>query len=994
MAYSLADGSQVNRWALGSDLGAIDVSANGRYVFVTERQAGPDSGTQWERKTDYYIYMLDTFTGAKTTYTFHATGYDGAFVDLAVLADGTALLTQNFLGSGWEPLTRLNPVTGTFTSSGSYSQDGTLNVTPDDRFVAFTPHNISDAPVYYYISGIGVTASRGGYADGVSGFNGGVQAISPDGTLVAEGVAFNVYDANLHVTASLQTLYPELGSPLGLAFSADGATLFALESKDIGILAFSTADWSLTGQFAYHVNANVNGFGDTMVVSPDGKTISVLGDNGLEAINLASAMSPAADQTISYAGAGPVYTFGGNDTVTLTGGASFVRTGSGNDRVVIAPSLFGSAGTTTVDAGSGDDTLDLSQLIGITVGNSGGGGTDTSGSRRLVSRNFEHLQLSSGDDTASFSTDDASHLEVLAGDGNDMLQGGPSMALRGQGGNDVFQVVAGGGDVTHGVIDGGAGIDRVRFGAGFTIDMGAGIAVNGNASYSLIGIENVMATAAGTASHVIGDANANAFDVASFPDDGQTGIWFDGAGGNDTLTGSTGNDTLDGGVGSDIATYSFARGSAIVTHDAINHVLYISEAGAGTDTITRIEQFQFSDGLHSFQFGPAQWVFPGFGTAQGWGNEAANPRFLADINGDGRTDIVGFGAGTVEVALGNGGGSFQSTRLGVANFGPIEGWDSQDHFPRMLADVNGDGRADVIGFGQSGVFEALALSDGSFADTRFVFADFGAATGWNSQGVYQRTLLDVNGDGKLDIVGLGQAAVFTALGNGDGTFQTSHVALADMGPSLGWSSQGQFPRQFADVNGDGQLDIVGFGQAAVFVALGSGDGTFHASKIALADMGPTFGWTSQDAFPRMLADVNGDGRADIVAFGYGGASVALAKADGTFAAAAIAVADFGAKQGWASQDKNPRTLADFNHDGHIDIIGFGPDGTSIAFGNGDGTFTAASQDIAGFGNAQGWNSNSSFLHQLADINGDGLTDIVGFADAGVRLALNQGDYLL
>jgi len=66
----------------------------------------------------------------------------------------------------------------------------------------------------------------------------------------------------------------------------------------------------------------------------------------------------------------------------------------------------------------------------------------------------------------------------------------------------------------------------------------------------------------------------------------------------------------------------------------------------------------------------------------------------------------------------------------------------------------------------------------------------------------------------------------------------------------------------------------------------------------------------------------------------------------------------------------------------------------IAYGNGDGSFTSASKDLANFGNAQGWTSNDNNLHQIADLNGDGLPDVLGFAFAGVKVAMNQGDVAL
>jgi len=462
----------------------------------------------------------------------------------------------------------------------------------------------------------------------------------------------------------------------------------------------------------------------------------------------------------------------------------------------------------------------------------------------------------------------------------------------------------------------------------------------------------------------------------------------------DVITGAAGNDTIDGGAGNDVAVYAATRANSTVTHDAVTHTWTVASAADGTDTVKNVEQYQFANGLYSFQFATATNVLANFGGQQGWTSQATNQRLLADVNGDGNMDIVGFGFSAVRVALGNGDGTFQAAKIGVANFGPAQDWNTQDHYPRLLADVNGDGRADIVGFGYAGTFISLGQADGTFGATQLGIANFGGQLGWNSQNVNLRLVADVNGDGKADILGFGFSAVRVALGNGDGTFQAAKIGIADFGPSLGWTNQDQYSRQLADVDGDGKLDLVGFGGGAVFTALGNGDGTFQASHIALADMSTALGWTSQSAFPRVMADVNGDGRADIIGFGYGGASVALARADGTFNAASLAVAGFGAAQGWTTQDTTPRYLTDINHDGKLDILGFGPDGTAIAYGNGDGTFTAVSKDLANFGNAQGWTSNDNNLHQIADLNGDGLPDVLGFAFAGVKVAMNQGDVVL
>ena len=115
------------------------------------------------------------------------------------------------------------------------------------------------------------------------------------------------------------------------------------------------------------------------------------------------------------------------------------------------------------------------------------------------------------------------------------------------------------------------------------------------------------------------------------------------------------------------------------------------------------------------------------------------------------------------------------------------------------------------------------------------------------------------------------------------------------------------------------------------------------------------GWFSEDQATRLLGDVNGDGRADIVGFGFGGTFTALGQADGTFAAPILASNVFGtgaAAGGWASQDQDPRVLGDVNGDGRADIVGFGFAGTFTALGQADGTFEAPVL-IANFGTGDG-----------------------------------------
>ena len=54
------------------------------------------------------------------------------------------------------------------------------------------------------------------------------------------------------------------------------------------------------------------------------------------------------------------------------------------------------------------------------------------------------------------------------------------------------------------------------------------------------------------------------------------------------------------------------------------------------------------------------------------------------------------------------------------------GWASQDVFPRALADVNGDGKADIVGFGTAGMYVSLATGGGNFAAPILALPIFGA----------------------------------------------------------------------------------------------------------------------------------------------------------------------------------------------------------------------------------------------------------------------------
>ena len=369
-----------------------------------------------------------------------------------------------------------------------------------------------------------------------------------------------------------------------------------------------------------------------------------------------------------------------------------------------------------------------------------------------------------------------------------------------------------------------------------------------------------------------------------------------------------------------------------------------------------------------------------------------NPRAVVDITGEGRADIVGFGDTGVWTARSNGDGTFSPPRIVLPDFGPESGGWQVDRHPRLLGDLTGTKGADIVGFGDDGVWTALSNGDGTFAPPKFVLADLGFNSGWRVDR-HVRVLADLRGTGRQDIVAFGENGVFVALSNGDGTFSFTPVpVLNDFAPNAGGWLVDKHPRFVVDITGNGRADIVGFGDDGVWVALGNGDGTFQPPQFVLNDLGFNSGWRV-DKHVRVLADLRGLRRKDIVAFGDHGVFVALSNGNGTFSFTPVPVInDFGFEAGGWRVDKHPRFVADITGDGRADIVGFGNAGVYVALGKGDGTFSFTPVPVLNdFGpEAGGWHVEKH-PRFLADLRGIGRADIVGFGNAGVYIALSNTD---
>jgi hypothetical protein len=179
----------------------------------------------------------------------------------------------------------------------------------------------------------------------------------------------------------------------------------------------------------------------------------------------------------------------------------------------------------------------------------------------------------------------------------------------------------------------------------------------------------------------------------------------------------------------------------------------------------------------------------------------------------------------------------------------------------------------------------------------------------------------------------------------------------------------------ADVNGDGRADLLtslygASGGTTVGVFLGTGGGLF----------GPRSNFTTgTGAYRNTVADVNGDGRVDLL--------VACANANVVSVLLGNGAGGFGPKTDFATCAL-PEGLAvcDLNGDGRLDLVVSGASSTlvSVLLGQGDGTFAAHVDYTVGY-------SPSSVV--AADVSGDGIPDVI--APAGnlnnVSVLLGKGD---
>jgi hypothetical protein len=220
---------------------------------------------------------------------------------------------------------------------------------------------------------------------------------------------------------------------------------------------------------------------------------------------------------------------------------------------------------------------------------------------------------------------------------------------------------------------------------------------------------------------------------------------------------------------------------------------------------------------------------------------------------------------------------------------------------------------------------------------------------------------DLNGDGKADLVTVGQTQLTVTLGNGDGTFK----------PEVNYSLGGTMGNAVLvrDINGDGKLDAVtaNYDSSSVSVFLGKGDGTFQAPKEYTVTANP---------FDVAIGDFNGDGKLDIAVTSTNKITILLNNGSGGFTTGTTFTAGT-FLEGITAASLRANGLAD------LMVVDNSESSMRLFYCNGNGTFAPAVVYKLG-------STPTSIVS--GDFNGDGAPDaaVTLNSSTAIPVFFNQG----
>ena len=302
-------------------------------------------------------------------------------------------------------------------------------------------------------------------------------------------------------------------------------------------------------------------------------------------------------------------------------------------------------------------------------------------------------------------------------------------------------------------------------------------------------------------------------------------------------------------------------------------------------------------------------------------------------------------------------------------------------------DVNGDGRADLCARGAAGVRCWLA-GDGGWTELASA-VPWSDEAGWDDVSRHATLRMgDLDGDGRADLCGRGDTGVMCARSTGDG-FEPETMWLDALSDAAGWDAPEHYATlRLADVNGDGRDDLCARGPEGFDCWLSDGE------RFATYVEGPR--WSDAGGFDApsrygsiRMGDIDGDRRADVCALVEAG--VECWRSDGAGFPERVAGPAWSDAGGWGAVSSwSTLRLVDYDGDGLDDLCGRGPDDLRCAPSLGSGF--GEERSIAPLANASGWSDPSNYATlRVGDVDGDGAQDLCLRANIGVACYLVHGE---
>ncbi len=351
------------------------------------------------------------------------------------------------------------------------------------------------------------------------------------------------------------------------------------------------------------------------------------------------------------------------------------------------------------------------------------------------------------------------------------------------------------------------------------------------------------------------------------------------------------------------------------------------------------------------------------------------PARTTDIDGDGKADVCGRGGAGVWCHLSQ--GTSWSAKGPTLTLSDANGWNDATNWGTLrMGDIDGDGKADICGRANGAL--VCWKSDGASLVTQVDGPAWSDDSGWGGFQYHSTIrLLDIDGDGKDDLCARAAKGIVCHKSTGnafdgglDGPAWSDASGLA--------SAKYYGTLRTGDINGDRKEDLCMRTQSGMECYLSDGNG--FPTKVAGPGWSDAGGWGAMQYWSTIrLADVNGDGRADLCARDNAGLRCHFS--EGTSFADSIEVGALSDASGWADAS-NYQTLRIGDVDGdraqdlciraNAKMICYKWNGTEFQ-----------SFDGPEWADANGW-TQPQYYHtiQLGDMNGDGKDDLCARTSSG------------